>query len=240
MRMDEEALGRLLDDDGLTARSEEAVREALAARMTAEGGSVRGWELVRRVRFPLMWEGYLPAKEGGLLSGVVAEALRAITARCGGGPAYEPRLLGPRALVCRVSAGVNWAERAGGGGRRLPGHAGAVWAAAACGGRVCTGSLDGAIRLWDRGSLPHERTLHAPPRGGGGRSGAVLALAAWSGQFVRGHDDGSLIVWDLPAAACEQALECGPDRAHPVARGRGPGRRGPGVGRGDVGRAARS
>ena len=59
--MDEEALGRLLDDDGLTARSEEAVREALAARMTAEGGRVRGKELVR-VRFPLMWEGNLPAR----------------------------------------------------------------------------------------------------------------------------------------------------------------------------------
>ena len=57
MRMSEEALGKLLDDNFLAARNEEAVWEAVVAWMRVEEGRGRG--LVAKVRFPLMEEGYL-------------------------------------------------------------------------------------------------------------------------------------------------------------------------------------
>ena len=90
MLMGEEALGKLLDDNFLAARNEEAVWEALVAWMRAE--EARGRELVAKVRFPLMEEGYLrsrvlgmaPAKHAEWMEFVVAEALRAKAARAGG------------------------------------------------------------------------------------------------------------------------------------------------------------
>jgi hypothetical protein len=55
LRLEEEALGRLLDEDGLIARSEERVFEAVA-RWMPQGGGGRGdsgpW-LLGKVRFAL-------------------------------------------------------------------------------------------------------------------------------------------------------------------------------------------
>ena len=46
LRMGEECLGRLLDDDNLASRNEEAVWEALTVWRGAEEGQVRGRGLV--------------------------------------------------------------------------------------------------------------------------------------------------------------------------------------------------
>ncbi len=63
MRMDEAALGRLLDDDHLAARNEETVWEAVAVWRNVEGdGQARGRGLVVNIRFPLIEEGYLRAR----------------------------------------------------------------------------------------------------------------------------------------------------------------------------------
>ena len=107
--MGEEALGRLLDDDHLAARSEEAVWEAVAGWRRTEDRQARGRGLVGRIRFPLMDEGYLrsrvvgmaPAEDAEWMEGVVAEALRAKAAR-GDGSGIELELLGPKALDNRV------------------------------------------------------------------------------------------------------------------------------------------
>jgi hypothetical protein len=130
MGMSEEALGSLLDDDGLAARNEEAVWEAVAGWMRAGGGLLRGRGLLRKIRFPLMEEGYLrsqlagmaPAEDAEWMAGLVAEALRAKASRRGGA-GLEFELLGPKALDQRVGSGVGWAEHGSGRERRLEGHA---------------------------------------------------------------------------------------------------------------------
>jgi hypothetical protein len=138
MQMDEEALGKLLDDNNLAARSEEAVWEALVGW----SGSISK-DLIVKVRFPLMAECYLrnqvvgmvPAELADWMKDVVAEALRAKTARWVS-ERIHLALLGPKALDDRVGLGVRWIEYADGGGRRLKGHTDAVWAVAECEGRL--------------------------------------------------------------------------------------------------------
>ena len=66
-KLEEEALGLLLDDDGLCVGSEEAVWESLVAWMTAEEGRLRGRGLVGKIRFALMQGDYLGSRAAGLL-----------------------------------------------------------------------------------------------------------------------------------------------------------------------------
>ena len=68
MALGEEALGSLLDDDGLTTEKEERVYEGLVRWMKGGGGEgVRGEGLLRKIRFPFMDGEYLAAVAGGLL-----------------------------------------------------------------------------------------------------------------------------------------------------------------------------
>ena len=126
-----------------------------------EEGQARGRVLigpVEKMRFPLIEEVYLrtrvvgmaPAEDKEWMEGIVAEALRAKTAqasRRGDGSCLEFKLLGPKALDDREGLGSEWWKCAEGGERRLIGHTHAVMAVAECDGRVCSGSLDGSIRV---------------------------------------------------------------------------------------------
>ncbi len=55
--------------------------------------------------------------------------------------------------------GVNWAEYAGGGERRLAAGQAAISVCAHGRGIVCGGLCDGLIRVWNRATLEVERTL---------------------------------------------------------------------------------
>ena len=64
------------------------------------------------------------------------------------------RLLGAKALTRRRGMGVEWGRYAGGGeGRRLKRHSGLVLSLAQCEGRLCSGSWDGSIRVWNTATL---------------------------------------------------------------------------------------
>ena len=211
-RMDEEALGRLLDDDDLLVSSEEAVWEAVVEWRRVQG-QARGRGLVGKIRFPLMEEGYLrtraagmaPAEEAEWMEGVVGEALRAKAAR-GDGEGFELGLLGPKALDDRVGLGVDWERYTDGGERRLKGHTSNVFALAEVEGRVCSGSWDGSIRVW---SMVGEATTCERALASGDDSGSdsVWSMTAWDGRLISGHGSGKLRVWDLATGACEQVLE---------------------------------
>jgi hypothetical protein len=223
--MDEEVLGSLLDDDGLNARNEEFVWEALAAWMRAGAGQLRGRALLGKIRFPLMSEGYLqsraigalPAEYGDWIAGLVGEALRAKAAWADTAP-DSATPLGPKSQVPRAGKGVRWSEYVDGGvmPARLEGHTGNVHAVAECQGRVCSGSWDGTIRVWNRATLVLERTLRDGGDGDGGGGGGdggddddvepVSALAVWEGRLISGHF-GAVRVWDVATGACEQVLE---------------------------------
>ena len=211
-RMDEEALGRLLDDDDLLVSSEEAVWEAVVEWRRVQG-QARGRGLVRKIRFPLMEEGYLrtraagmaPAEEAEWMEGVVGEALRAKAAR-GDGEGFELGLLGPKALDDRVGLGVDWERYADGGERRLKGHTSNVSALAEVGGRVCSGSWDGSIRVWSMvgEATTCERTLASDDASG---SDSVWSMTAWDGRLISGHGSGKLRVWDVATGRCEQVFK---------------------------------
>ena len=87
--MGEEELGRVVDDDRLVSRNEEAVWEAVVGWMASAGGAVRWRGLPDKIRFPLLREEYLRGHVAGMVDGedgewmarVVAEALRAKAAR---------------------------------------------------------------------------------------------------------------------------------------------------------------
>ncbi len=59
MRMDEEAVGSLLDDDALRASREEAVLEAVVGWMKGGEGELRGRGLLSRIRFCVLGFEYL-------------------------------------------------------------------------------------------------------------------------------------------------------------------------------------
>jgi WD40 repeat protein len=138
------------------------------------------------------------------MEGVVAEALRAKAAQ-ENGEGVEFDLLGPKALDDRVGLGVDWKKYADGGERRLKGHLGEVAAFAECEGRVCSGSLDGSIRVWrmtgEAADEPERRLVPEGPRD------EVHSLAAWKGHLISGHASGQLRVWNVVTGACDQVLE---------------------------------
>jgi F-box/WD-40 domain protein 7 len=75
-------------------------------------------------------------------------------------------------------------------------------AIAECDGRMCGGSLDGSIRVWDGATLEHERTLHVEDE-----EDSVRSLAAWEGHLISGYYSGVIRVWNVATGACNRKLE---------------------------------
>jgi F-box/WD-40 domain protein 7 len=174
-------------------------------------GQARWRELVGKIRFPLMEEGYLrtrvvamaPAEEAEWMARVVAEALRSKAAQWGG-DRFEFELLGPKARDHRMGLGVKWENYAYGGEQRMGGDGETVFAAAECEGRICTGSTDGSILVWNiagKAAQGPERRLVRE-----GARCSVFSLAACEGRLISGYGDGQLRVWNVVAGTCEQVL----------------------------------
>jgi hypothetical protein len=67
-------------------------------------------------------------------------------------------------------------------------------------GLVCSGSLDGSIRVWRTGEAADdeaERTL-VPE----GARDAVHSLSAWGRSLISGHTSGKLRMWSVVTGAC--------------------------------------
>ena len=112
LRMPEEMVRGLLDEDGLGVATEEEAFEAAMVWMHAgDGCSLRGRDLLRSIRFPLMEAKGLGARLSGSLGAlgdgvwvgaVVREAERA-RAAMKDGAGLDLLLLGPRAMTLRAS-----------------------------------------------------------------------------------------------------------------------------------------
>ena len=216
MHLDEETVGRLLEEEGLGVRKEEEAFEGLAQWMKGVGdgdGALREGELLRKIRFGIMEQEYLELKAHDVLpedhadwiDGLVGEALRAKAAVREKAP-LKLRLLGAKALTRRRGMGVEWGRYAGGGeGRRLEGHSDFVVSLAQCAGRMCSGSWDGSIRVWSIATLEQERVIESDG------VDAVLALAVREGEVISGHGSGRIRVWDVESGQLRRELE-GHDR----------------------------
>jgi hypothetical protein len=156
MKVGEEVLGSLLEDDGLCTEAEERVFEGVVRWMKGgEGGSVRGAGLLGKVRFPLMAGEYLAGLSlegcGGQdgLKELAEEAVRLRRVwREERGKEPPPQHLGGKSAASR-RGGVRWEECVGGGEQRLAAD-GRVFSAAVDGESVCGGLEDGTIRVWSR------------------------------------------------------------------------------------------
>ena len=212
MGLDEETVGKLLEEDGLGVVKEEEAFEGLVGWMKGDvgGRSLRGRELLRLIRFGVMEERYLeekaremvPEEHREWMEGLVGEALRA-KAAVRAKVTVELGQLGAKALTRRRGRGVEWRRYCEGGcGRRLHGHPDFVRALAECEGRMCSGSVDGSIRVWRLDTLEEERVLLSKwgENGEGYESDeddGVNSLAVREGQLISGHGSGKVRVWDV-------------------------------------------
>ena len=213
MTLDEETVGKLLEEDGLGVVKEEEAFEGLVGWMKGDAaGVLRGRALLRRIRFGVIEEVYLEEKARGMLpeehrewiESLVGEALRA-TAAVRAKATVEVEQLGPKALTRRRGRVVEWGRYCEStAGRRLTGHTGDVHVLVECDGRICSGSEDGSIRVWRRGSLMEERVLLNEERE---EDESVLALAVWEGQLISGHESGVVRVWDVSTGVRRRELE---------------------------------
>ena len=157
MGLDEEMVGKLLEEDELGVRKEEEAFEGLVRWMKGDaGGGLRGRELLGSILFGVMEERYLEETARGMvpeehregMEGLVGEALRA-KAAVRAKATVEAGQLGAKALTRRIGRGVDWGRYCEGRGeRRLEGHSGNVYALVECEERMCSGSVDGSIRVW--------------------------------------------------------------------------------------------
>jgi WD40 repeat protein len=188
--------------------------------MKAVPGQLRGRRLLHKIRFPQMDEECLadvaenfPPDHMDWIEGLVAEAVRARAALQAGAP-FEARLLDPRALARRVGEGVKWEEYLDGGEERLRGHGVGVSALAECDGRICSGSDGGSIRIWNKATLKHERTLSilGPVDGDQvadeGDERIIRSLVVWNGRLISGDSSGNLRAWNVLTGECERVLYC--------------------------------
>ena len=111
----------------------------------------------------------------------------------------ELRYLDAAVLVPRGERGVNWAECAGVGERRLAAGQWAYSVSAHGRGLVCGGRHDGSIRVWNRATLEVERTL-------AGHTSGIWALVAVEGWLISGSADHGFRVWDVATGRCEGTL----------------------------------
>ena len=211
-RLSEETLGSILDEDELGVGTEEEVFEAVLGWMkSGDEKALRGLGMLSKIRFPLMPSSYLRGRVmsalGGLdapwITAVVEEAMR-IKAAIKNGKSADVLLLGTKATTRRTGRAVRWADYAGqadGGGRRLQGQTGSVTAVAVCEGQICSGSMDGTVRVWNRETLEQQRVMKDY------ESGLVCALAVWEGRVISGHLDNRLRVWSMHTGECEQVLQ---------------------------------
>ena len=217
VHVSEEVLGSLLDDDALESESEERVLQGVVRWMKGgAGGVMRGEGLLRKIRFPLMSAEFLVREarallpesaglellvlESGMLKSVAADLWQE----------NDVRYLDAKALVPRRGSGVNWAEYAGGGERRLAAGQGVYSVSAHGRGFVCGGLYDGSIRVWNRATLEVERTLT-------GHTDAIWALVSVEGWLISGSDDHGIRVWDVATGRCEGTLEGHTDRVQCLA-----------------------
>ena len=212
MGLDEETVGKLLEEDELGVTKEEEAFEGLVGWMMGDtGGRLRGLELLGSIRFGVMEEGYLEEKARAMLpeehrewmDGLVGEALRAKAAvREGANVTEEVGQLGAKALTRRRGRGVDWGRYCeGGGGRRLKGHSGTVRALVQCAGRMCSGSRGGSILVWKLDALEVERVLLNDESGG-----CICSLAVWEDRLISGHLSGRMRVWDVTTGERRQEL----------------------------------
>jgi hypothetical protein len=207
LRVSEEALGSLLDDDGLISESEERVLKGVVRWMKGgPGGEIRGEDLLRKIRFPSMSGLFLVDEarsmlpENSAMKSLVLESslLKHLSSNLW--VEMELNCLDAAVLVPRRGTGVNWAKCTSRGDTRLKAGQLVYSVSAHRRGFVCGGLGNGSIKVWNRATLEEERTLT-------GHSGTVWALISVEGWLISGSFDHTIRVWDVATWCCERTLE---------------------------------
>ena len=194
IRLDENILESVLNDDELVLRTESDALCALARWMERDGDALRGQSLLSTIRFGLIIQsglGLPPALHGRvreLAEIYVAEAEAVLYALATETVPPPLRHLGPAAFARRSGRSVQWEQCSA---RHVACLNKDAYALAECMGRVYSGCRDGSIQEWDRDTKLPLRTVCRSGRNG------VYSLAAWRGYLVSGHRDGRVRLWDV-------------------------------------------
>ena len=213
-------LATLLEDDDLNAVSEEFVFEAVLHWMQGCTSFRQGQELVEKIRFPLMATDYLVnIAESGFANLYNAKgcALEAIHLKQQ--PAYIMndcvfQYLGSKSFLPRKRTGVPWKEFENGGEKRLGGNFMETLCIVECDGKICSGDLDGSIRIWNKNTLLLEKVFFLEQSSSIEEVEDESQLSPWCdcltdfhGQLVSGHEGGRIGLWDLRNERCSHVLE---------------------------------
>ena len=85
-------------------------------------------------------------------------------------------------------------------------------AVAKCDGRVCSGSMDGSIRVWSMTTEAVDRDAPERTLVHGGDVDPVFALSVWQDRLISGHQSGEVRVWDVETLTCEHTLRQASER----------------------------
>jgi hypothetical protein len=161
--------------------------------------ALRGQALLSKVRFSLMSGAYRNTRAAALIPEV--ESMQQILTDAafvgtgnGNGPVKKVPVGSPlcaKALVPRMWADLAWEtfSESEGEEERISYQNDEVVCLVEYAGHVCSGSKDGAVRIWDKATLEDLLDL------GKDNDEPVLSLAVWEEYIACGHENGAIRVW---------------------------------------------
>ena len=213
----------LLEDNNLKSASEEVLFESILPWVKACSCNITRHQILRCIRFPLMDEKYLESiicSGSGSLSHGHAKlyALEAIQWKHSPLKIIEGfvfRYLGSHSTFPRKFTGVPWNFFKRGGEKRIGGTFMETLCIVECDGHMCSGDLDGSIRIWNKDTLELETTFFLENNGSvDDIEDDETQLSPWCDcvtsierQLISGHEGGKIAVWDLSRLQCRYVLE---------------------------------
>ena len=207
LRVGEETLGSLLQDDKLCVESEEVILRAVIRWMTAApsghgkcGAAVRGEGLLQHVRFSLIESKFLSGQALVECVQGSSKLLELIRHASGISSDSSDATEGSskRARLCRGTDCVELFMNKECVKSRWDAREQAFSIAAAGRGLVC-GLWSGKIKLWKSDEQECELQLV-------GHARVVTAVVWWGNLIVSGSSDGRILVWNSQTGLCEAVL----------------------------------
>jgi hypothetical protein len=211
----------LLEDDRLKSLSEEFVFESVLPLIRGCNCNTIRRQILECIRFPLMSKEYLAGVLSSNLTNLEDTKLYVLEAYQMKQPPedciddYVFRYLGAKSFSPRKYTVVQWNLFESGGEKRLGGNFMETLCIAECNGRMCSGDLDGSIRIWNKKNFQLESTFYLNlVNNAHFLEDEEVEFSPWCDcmtsldqQLITGHEGGRIAVWNLCSEHCKCILE---------------------------------